>query len=119
MLRNGYQARDTRNSFPEFFVNQLGYEHMLAGELGLALSIMKLNAAAYPESPNTMDSVGDIYLAMGNKPAALDAARKTLELLKTDRVDNEVRKQALRGAAEGKIKQLSSGGRVAARQASS
>jgi dienelactone hydrolase len=93
--------------FPEYFPNLLGYEHMQRRELRTALEIMQLNVAAYPASPNAMDSLGDVYLEMGNKAAALETARKTLVLLKTDTSDSEARKQGIRDAAEAKLKQLS------------
>ncbi len=93
--------------FPEYFANQLGYEHLAANDLPGALAIMKLIVEAYPASPNAMDSLGDIYLAMGDKAAALRAAKRTLELLEKDTTDTEARKQAIREAAQGKIKELS------------
>jgi len=92
---------------PESFVNQLGYEHMLMKDYPAAIDLMKLNAALYPASPNTMDSLGDVYLAAGDKASALRAAKRTLVLLDTDTSDTPERKTALRGAAEGKIKELS------------
>ena len=92
---------------PEYFVNQLGYEHMLMKDYPAAIDLMKLNAALYPESPNTMDSLGDVYLAAGDKAAALATAKRTLVLLDKDSVDTADRKTALRGSAEGKIKELS------------
>ena len=92
--------------FPEYFVNQLGYEHFQVQDLPGALAIMKLNVLAYPASPNAMDSLGDIYLAMGDQAAALKAARETLLLLAKDTADSEARKQDIRSAAEDKIKRL-------------
>src|SRR5262249_55228359 len=79
------------SKLPEYFVNQLGYEHMLIKDYGTAIDLMKLNAALYPASPNTMDSLGDVYLASGDRAAALAAARKTLELLAADTTDRPER----------------------------
>ena len=93
---------------PEYFVNQLGYEHMLAKDYPAAIDLMKLNAAMYPASPNTMDSLSDVYLAAGDSPSALAAAKQTLVLLDADRVDTPQRKADLRKAAEDKIARLSS-----------
>ena len=92
--------------FPEYGANQLGYEHAAMGDLPGALDIMRLEVAAYPASPNAMDSLGDVYLARGDTAAALTAARRTLELLDRDTVDSEQRKRDLRGAAEQKLKTL-------------
>jgi dienelactone hydrolase len=93
---------------PEYFVNQLGYEHMLMKDYPNAIDLMKLNTILYPESPNTMDSLGDVYLAAGDKKSALATAKRTIELLAKDTVDTPQRKSDLRGSADGKIKQLSS-----------
>ena len=94
--------------FPEYFANQLGYEHLQQmNDPAGALAIMKLNAQAYPASPNAMDSLGDIYLATGDKMAALQTARTTLQLLDKDTVDTAARKKDIRSAAEQKVRQLS------------
>ncbi len=92
---------------PEYFVNQLGYEHMLTKDYPTAIDLMKLNAALYPASPNTMDSLGDVYLAAGDTSSALAAAKQTLVLLDQDTVDTAQRKADLRRAAEAKIARLS------------
>ena len=92
--------------FPEYGANQLGYEHVLMGDLPGALEIMRLEVAAYPASPNAMDSLGDVYLARGDTAQALTAARRTLELLDRDTADTDQRKRDLRGAAEQKLKTL-------------
>jgi dienelactone hydrolase len=101
-------ATTNQPKIPEFFVNQLGYEHMLMNDYPAAIDLMKLNTVLYPNSPNTMDSLGDVYLAAGDKASALAAARKTLELIPKDAVDTPQRKADIKGSAEGKIKQLSS-----------
>ena len=54
-----------------------------------------------------MDSLGDVYLAAGDKGSALATAKRTLVLLEKDTVDQPQRKTDLRNAAEGKIKELS------------
>jgi dienelactone hydrolase len=92
---------------PEYFVNQLGYEHMLMKDYPTAIELMKLNGALYPASPNTMDSLGDVYLAAGDTAQALAASRRTLVLLEKDTADTPQRKSDIKGSAEGKIKQLS------------
>jgi dienelactone hydrolase len=92
---------------PEYFVNQLGYEHMIMKDYPTAIDLMKLNAALYPASPNTMDSLGDVYLAAGDTSSALAAAKQTLVLLDHDTLDSAQRKADLRRAAEDKITRLS------------
>ncbi|HEY2498816.1 MAG TPA: acyl-CoA thioester hydrolase/BAAT C-terminal domain-containing protein [Candidatus Angelobacter sp.] len=51
--------------FDESTVNIMGYEHLQAGDTKGALEILKLNAIAFPESPNVYDSLSDLYLATG------------------------------------------------------
>lgn len=97
----------TAQLFPEYFANQLAYEHMLVKDYANAIEIMKLNTVAYPTSPNAFDSLSDVYLAAGDKKAALEMAKHALALLENDTVDSAERKQNIRTSAEGKIKQLS------------
>jgi dienelactone hydrolase len=92
--------------FPEFDVNSLGYEHLQAGDMKGAVVIMKLNATAYPNSPNAFDSLSDAYLADGQKDLALQNAKKALALLANDTVDNEQRRNLIKANSEQKVKQL-------------
>lgn len=94
--------------FSETLVNQMGYEHLLAGDVKLAVEIMKLNVAGFPDSPNAYDSLSDAYLADGQKDFALQNARKSLELLAADTTDPQARKDAIRESAETKVQQLGS-----------
>ena len=91
---------------PEFIVNIIGYEHMQAGDSKGAVEILKLNAMAYPTSPNVYDSLSDAYLADGQKDLALREAKRAVELLANDTVDAEQRRNDIRESAEQKIKQL-------------
>ena len=92
--------------FPQFIVNLLGYEHIQLGDAKGAVEILKLNVAAYPNSPNTYDSLGDAYLAAGEKDLALKNAKKALELLPGDKTDSEALRNGIRTSAEQKITQL-------------
>jgi hypothetical protein len=91
----------------EYIVNWLGYEHLALKDTATALEIMKLNATAYPASANAQDSLGDAYLAAGDKAAALTTAKRTLELLDSDRKVTPQQKTVLRSAADAKIAKLS------------
>ena len=90
---------------PEAPLNLLGYQHLQAGRTKEAVALLKLNTEAYPASANTYDSLGDAYLADGQKDLALQAARKALELLATDTAPDEFKK-AIRASAEEKIAKL-------------
>jgi tetratricopeptide (TPR) repeat protein len=91
--------------FPEFMVNQLGYDRMQSGDTDEAVEMFKLNVEAYPTSANAHDSLADGYLARGQNDLALAAERKCLELLPADTI-NEQFKAQLRRAAEEKIAKL-------------
>jgi dienelactone hydrolase len=92
--------------FPEFAVNVLGYERLQADKAAEAVEIFKINVAAYPASPNVYDSLGDAYVAVGNRELAIQASRKALEVLDaTPRMDEQLRK-GIRDSAEGKLRQL-------------
>jgi len=92
--------------FSEGIVNLLGYEHLQSGDTKGALEIMKLNATAYPNSPNVYDSLSDAYLADGQNDLARENAQKALSLLAGDTKDNDERRKAIRTSAEQKLKQL-------------
>ena len=95
--------------FSEVLVNITGYEHMQAGDVKGAIEILKLNADAFPESPNVYDSLGDVYLADGQKDLARQNAKKAIEMLASDTTDPEARRNAIRNSAEQKLKQLGPG----------
>jgi tetratricopeptide (TPR) repeat protein len=91
--------------FPEPALNLLGYQHLQAGKTKEAIELFKLNTEAYPTSANTYDSLGDAYLADGRNDLALQAARKTIEMLDAD-PSNDDFKKAVRASAEQKIAKL-------------
>jgi hypothetical protein len=70
------------------------------------VEILRLNATAYPNSPNAYDSLSDAYLADGQRDLALQNAKKAVELLAKDTSDTEQRRNGIRDNAEQKIKQL-------------
>ncbi|HYX53547.1 MAG TPA: alpha/beta fold hydrolase [Candidatus Limnocylindrales bacterium] len=95
--------------FSEDLVNIIGYEYLQAGDPKRALEILKLNAEASPASANAQDSLGDAYLANGNKEQARESAKRALELLASDTKDPEARRNAIRDSAQQKLKQLGEG----------
>ena len=92
--------------FSEFIANFLGYERMQAGDTKGAVELMKLNAEAYPDAPNVYDSLGDAYLADGQKELARENAKKALAMLASDTRDSQERKDAIRQNSEKKLKVL-------------
>jgi dienelactone hydrolase len=104
------RKRDPKaNLFSEALVNLLGYEHLQSGDTKGAVEILKLNVTAYPNSPNVYDSLGDAYVAAGQKDLARENAKKALELLKSDTTDPEAQRKAIQESAETKLKQLGAG----------
>ena len=93
--------------FDEAIVNFMGYEHLQADDIKGAVAIFKLNTVAYPNSPNTYDSLADGYVATGQKDLALQSAKRTLELLPSDTSDDKDRRDAIRQSAEQKVAELS------------
>jgi tetratricopeptide (TPR) repeat protein len=92
--------------FPEDLVNFMGYEHLQAQDNKGAIEILKLNAEAYPNSPNVYDSLADAYFADGQRDLARENAKKALELLASDTTDPEDRRNGIKASAEQKLKQL-------------
>ncbi|MGA7623632.1 MAG: hypothetical protein WB630_18285 [Candidatus Acidiferrales bacterium] len=92
--------------FREDMVNFLGYDHAQSGDIKGGIEIMKLNVAAFPNSPNVYDSLSDVYLADGQKDLARENAKKALELLATDTTDDEQFRSGVKANAEKKLKQL-------------
>jgi tetratricopeptide (TPR) repeat protein len=107
MLQDARKKEPNATLFPEATVNLIAYEFRQAGDTKSAVEVAKLNVEAYPNSPNADDSLGDMYLAAGQKDLALAASKKCLELLQTDTKDPQQLKDAIKASAEAKVKQLS------------
>jgi len=61
-------------------VNDLGYKLLAMKKVGEAIEIFKLNVAAYPQSSNVYDSLGEAYLTAGDREQAIKNYRRSLEL---------------------------------------
>jgi dienelactone hydrolase len=105
IFREAKQKDSNAYLFPEAVLNLAGYEKLQAGATKEAVAIFQLNVEAYPQSANTQDSLGDGYLADGQKELALAAAKKCLEMLPADTSPEEFKK-AIRASAEEKIAKL-------------
>ena len=79
------QYRELRASQPDTYdfsegeLNTLGYQ-LLEMKIKAAIEVLKLNVEAYPQSYNTYDSLGEAFMADGNKDMAIQNYRKSLEL---------------------------------------
>jgi CubicO group peptidase (beta-lactamase class C family) len=66
--------------FAEEELNIAGYQLLRTGRVADAIEVFKLNVEMYPKSANPYDSLGEAYLASGNKELAIVNYRRTLEL---------------------------------------
>ncbi len=105
-LDEARQRNPKATLFSEAVVNFVGYEHLQSGDTKGAVEILKLNAVAYPDSPNVYDSLADAYLANGQKDLARDNAKKALEHLESDTIDPEALRKGIKESAEQKLRQL-------------
>jgi len=106
MLAEACQRDPQTTLFSEAIVNGIGYEHLQSGDAKGAIEILKLNASAYPNSPNVYDSLSDAYLADGQNDLAKENAQKALDLLASDTADSGQRRNLIKESAEQKLKQL-------------
>jgi len=89
------------------WVNFLGYQALGAGDTKGAVAIMMVNVEGQPGSANAWDSLGDAYLADGQRDAARKAAEKSLQLLDADpSLTSDAARQAIRESAQGKLDRL-------------
>lgn len=61
-------------------MNNVGYQFLQSGKVKEAIETFKLNVEAFPESGNVYDSLGEAYLADGNKEMAIKFYRKSVEI---------------------------------------
>ena len=66
--------------FSEITMNNLGYLYLKKNDFITAIKIFKLNVAEYPNSYNVYDSIGEAYLANGEKEKAIESYKKSIEL---------------------------------------
>lgn len=66
----------------EAFVNDLGYNLMSQKQFQKAEQMFQLNVRNYPESFNVYDSLGDLYVAIGDKEKAAKNYKTSLALNK-------------------------------------
>jgi transcriptional regulator GlxA family with amidase domain len=61
-------------------INALGYQLLGANRNQEAIDVFKLNVAAFPQSGNVYDSLGEAYMKAGENQKALENYNKALEL---------------------------------------
>lgn len=88
------------------FVNLLGYPALQAGDTKSGVALMEFNVERHPTSSNAWDSLGDAYLADGQRDKARDASEKSLKLVDSDPSEPEDQRKLIRDSAQGKLDQL-------------
>ena len=73
-------SRNSEYDFREAELNTLGYQLLQMKKVAEAIEIFKLNVEAYPNAANTYDSLGEAYLAHGDKELAISNYKKAVEL---------------------------------------
>ncbi len=66
--------------FEEYDINTVGYRFMDAGQLQKARMVLEFNRSFYPKSWNVYDSLGEVYLKLGQKEKAKKMYQKSLDL---------------------------------------
>jgi CubicO group peptidase (beta-lactamase class C family) len=92
-LRKKLAAKDIMR---EYAMNNIGYVLMRKKQYQDAIKIFKLNVAAYPESFNVYDSLGEAYMENGDKELAIKNYEKSMELNPDNKNGAEKLKQLLK-----------------------
>ena len=64
----------------EKVLNSRGYELLRKGDVEGAIRVFQRNVEAYPESANVYDSLGEAYVAAGDRARAIESYRRALAL---------------------------------------
>jgi hypothetical protein len=89
-------------AIPENRLNALGYRFINEKSFDKAIDILAYNVRLYPDSPNTYDSLGEAYLAKGDRESAIKYYKLAVEK-NPGNSDNE--KRILQNS-KGKLKEL-------------
>ncbi|HUR79789.1 MAG TPA: hypothetical protein VM733_03425 [Thermoanaerobaculia bacterium] len=90
----------------EAAVNVAGYNLLFGGRAQDALKILALNAEAWPDSANTLDSLADAYAFTGDRARALELTKKANEVLAKETGLTPERRAAIQGNIDAKLKTL-------------
>ncbi|WP_316633287.1 serine hydrolase [uncultured Flavobacterium sp.] len=72
--------KDPTYGIKENDMNQVGYQLLQSGKKKEAIEVFKINVEAFPKSGNVYDSLGEAYLADGDKTLAIANYKKAVEL---------------------------------------
>lgn len=74
------RANNTGYYLSEDEMNALGYEYLGLKKVAEAIAVLKMNVEAFPDSFNTYDSLGEAYVAAGEKELAIQNYEKSVQL---------------------------------------
>ena len=80
MLRKAHETNADSPLTAEQSLNEFGYSLLAAKKNEAAVEVFKLNTELYPKSGNTFDSLGETYLALGDRDAARKSYARALEV---------------------------------------
>jgi Flp pilus assembly protein TadD len=80
LYRKLRREEGAKYDFSSTQLNSLGYQVMRTGNTSDAVEFFKLNVAEFPQDWNVYDSLGEAYLELGDKAAAIANYKKSLEL---------------------------------------
>jgi CubicO group peptidase (beta-lactamase class C family) len=78
--REWRKGRTGEEVINEAKMNDLGYDLFRMRKLAEAIEVFKLNVEDYPQSANAYDSLGEAYLANGDKELAIKNYQRSVEL---------------------------------------
>jgi CubicO group peptidase (beta-lactamase class C family) len=90
-ISDTYKAVKGNCTIREEDINDIGYGLLASNRPQHALEVFKLNVSLFPQSANAFDSLGEVYLTLGDTMHAKDYYSKSLAL----NPDNEGAKKAL------------------------
>jgi len=74
------REKPNNNAVAEERLNSIGYSLLEQKKIAAAIAVFKVNVELYPQSANVYDSLGEAYLANGEKEHAITNYKKSLEL---------------------------------------
>ncbi|MEE9554987.1 MAG: hypothetical protein V3W18_11875 [candidate division Zixibacteria bacterium] len=95
-----------RSFFSEANFNSIGYRMFQGGDIDNAILIFEMNADAYPDSPNSWDSLGEVCEAAGRTEEAIKYLKKVLEILPSDTTTDARFKEQIKNHAQEAIQRL-------------
>lgn len=78
-FKKGKADQPNHEMLNESFINGQGYQLLQAKAYKKAIDIFRVNTLLYPESGNAYDSLGEAYLANGDKSLAKENYKKALQ----------------------------------------